>query len=104
MPMPLCHILRARLRQQGKGDKSTLPVRDNSTLRLQAAPVLTGFMEYKLVTFYRLRVVELARGIGARGQQCHVHGGMGSVRATTDWRLRARRVDDRRPLFGTVRH
>ena len=34
MPMPLCHILRARLRQQGKGDKSTLPVRDNSTLRL----------------------------------------------------------------------
>ena len=37
MPLPLCHILRARLRQQGKGDKSTLPVPDNSTLRLQQA-------------------------------------------------------------------
>ena len=36
MPMPLCHILRARLRQQGKADKSTLPVRDNSTLRLHS--------------------------------------------------------------------
>ena len=35
MPMPLCHILRARLRQQGKGDKSTLPVRDNSKWSLQ---------------------------------------------------------------------
>ena len=29
MPMPWCHILRARLRQQYEGDKSTLPVRDN---------------------------------------------------------------------------
>ena len=45
MPMPLCHILRARLRQQGKGDKSTLPVRDNSTLRLQQLRHLTGVME-----------------------------------------------------------
>jgi hypothetical protein len=35
MPLPLCHILRARLRQQGKGDKSTLPVRDNSKWSLQ---------------------------------------------------------------------
>ena len=46
MPMPLCHILRARLRQQGKGDKSTLPVRDNSTLRLQPLDARTGVMEY----------------------------------------------------------
>ena len=38
MPMPLCHILRARLRQQGKGDKSTLPVHDTSCLRLILAP------------------------------------------------------------------
>ena len=45
MPMPLCHILRARLRQQGKGDKSTLPVRDNSTLRLQDAADVSGIME-----------------------------------------------------------
>lgn len=45
MPMPLCHILRARLRQQGKGDKSILPVRDNSTSRLQLLRHLTGFME-----------------------------------------------------------
>ena len=45
MPMPLCHILRARLRQQGKGDKSTLPVRNNSTLRLHVPADLTGFME-----------------------------------------------------------
>ena len=44
MPMPLCHILRARLRQQGKGDKSTLPVRDNSTLRLQPLDARTGVM------------------------------------------------------------
>ena len=44
MPMPLCHILRARLRQQGKGDKSTLPVRDNSTLRLQDAADVSGVM------------------------------------------------------------
>ncbi|GGF75116.1 hypothetical protein GCM10011402_29740 [Paracoccus acridae] len=35
----------ARLRQQGKGDKSTLPVRDNSTLRLQLFRHLTGVME-----------------------------------------------------------
>lgn len=48
MPMPLCHILRARLRQQGKGDKSTLPVRDNSTLRLQPVSRSTGFMEHGL--------------------------------------------------------
>ena len=45
MPMPLCHILRTRLRQQGKGDKSTLPVRDNSTLRLQRVRALTGVMD-----------------------------------------------------------
>jgi hypothetical protein len=44
--MPLCHILRARLRQQGKGDKSTLPVRDNSTLRLQSQSGSTGVMEW----------------------------------------------------------
>ena len=36
MPMPLCHVLRARLRPQGKGDKSTLPVRDNSKWSLHA--------------------------------------------------------------------
>lgn len=46
MPMPLCHILRARLRQQGKGDKSTLPVRDNSTLRLQVERMIIRFMEH----------------------------------------------------------
>ena len=45
MPMPLCHILRARLRQQGKGDKSTLPARDNSKWSLQQPPEITGFME-----------------------------------------------------------
>ncbi|GGF76421.1 hypothetical protein GCM10011402_31490 [Paracoccus acridae] len=55
MPMPLCHILRARLRQQSKGDKSTLPVRDNSTLRLQPLQCLTGFME-------RLAIYPTARG------------------------------------------
>ena len=51
MPMPLCHILRARLRQQGKGDKSTLPVRDNSTLRLQQFSPVIRFMEQDLATF-----------------------------------------------------
>ena len=38
MPMPLCHVLRARLRPQGKGDKSTLPVRDNSKWSCELTP------------------------------------------------------------------